>query len=73
YVILWQASTRPADAPRVTSDAKDQQAIANSLRGVSASDGNFIFVLQQGNWYTPFDQPGATRPYDIRGWHAAKK
>ena len=28
------------------------------------------FLRDQGNWYSPFDRPGAPGPYDIRGWYA---
>ena len=27
------------------------------------------FLEDQGNWYTPFNHPGMTGRYDIRGWH----
>jgi hypothetical protein len=31
------------------------------------------WFADQGGWYTPFNRPGATGPYDIRGWHTKKE
>ncbi len=27
------------------------------------------FLEDQGNWNTPFNRPGMTGRYDLRGWH----
>lgn len=59
---------RPVGAPVVTSTTPD----ANALHGVikPVPDSIEKFMKDQGNWHTPFTQPGMPGPYDIRGWHS---
>ncbi len=63
---------RPADAPSITSVAKDAAWYQKALTGVEPPyPSSFRFLEDQGNWYTPFNSPGMTGPYDIRDWHDA--
>jgi hypothetical protein len=63
-------SQRPAGAPRISRLARDPEWLQHALRGVSAPyPASFNFLHDQGNWHTPFTQPGAPGPYDLRGWH----
>lgn len=63
-------STRPAGAPSITSVEKDDAWYRRALTGISQPyPASLRFLEDQGNWYTPFNRPGMTRPYDIRGWH----
>jgi hypothetical protein len=60
-------SARPVGAPRVTHAAWDR---TRALKGVSAPyPASLNFLRDQGNWHTPFNEPGMTGLYDIRGWH----
>ncbi len=63
---------RRADIPviREVKRAKDWQKQA--LTGISKPYPEHVlrFLKDQGNWFTPFDHPGMTGRYDIRGWHA---
>lgn len=64
----WQ---RPSHAPRIdTAMPFDLRA---ATRGIAppALPG-LAFLDNQGNWYTPFNHPGMTGPYDLRDWHAAE-
>jgi len=61
---------RPANAPVITEVFKDQAWYARALTGVTWPYPNSLrFLDNQGNWYTPFNRPGMTGLYDIRGWH----
>jgi len=61
---------RPAGAPVLTTDEKTGAWYQQALTGVSAPyPGSLRFLERQGRWHTPFNQPGMTGPYDIRGWH----
>jgi hypothetical protein len=63
---------RPANAPVVRSVHRDEQWRAQALRGVSEPlPASLSFLDNQGAWYTPFNLPGMTGPYDIRGLHSA--
>lgn len=61
---------RPADAPRITADPTPDRA--RMLRGITdpVPPSLLQFLDDQGGWYTPFNRPGMTPPYDLRGWHA---
>ncbi len=62
---------RPDGAPQLMVAPPHDAAGGRALHGVSQPvPPSLKFLRDQGNWYSPFDQPGAPRPYDIRGWHA---
>ncbi|MES9858809.1 MAG: hypothetical protein ABW166_19725 [Sedimenticola sp.] len=61
---------RPQGAPVITQVTHDSQWMKNALRGIDKPyPESLSFLEDQGNWYTPFNHPGATGPYDIRGLH----
>ena len=61
---------RPEGAPVIEEFDKDADWYANALRGVTLPyPASLHFLENQGDWHTPFDHPGMTGPYDIRGWH----
>jgi cytochrome c2 len=65
-------SQRPASAPRITSVEKSPEWYQRALTGLEPPyPASFRFLEDQGRWYTPFNRPGMTGPYDIRGWHEA--
>jgi hypothetical protein len=61
---------RPAQAP-VVSDAKKTNAwYRRALTGLEAPyPSSLRFLEDQGVWHTPFDHPGMSRAYDLRGWY----
>lgn len=63
-------STRPEGAPVVTQMVRDSSWYKDALRGVEQPyPYSLRFLEDQGNWFNPFQQPGMTGPYDIRGLH----
>ena len=63
-------SQRPQGAPVIRTVERDPSWYATALTGISQPYPNSLrFLEDQGNWYTPFNRPGMTGPYDIRGWH----
>ncbi|MCB6179108.1 hypothetical protein LHP98_13365 [Rhodobacter sp. Har01] len=63
-------SERPAGAPVLTEMVKGSGWQARALTGVEAPiPPSLGFLKNQGAWFTPFDHPGMTGPYDIRHWH----
>ncbi|MEA3292404.1 MAG: hypothetical protein U9Q71_08925 [Pseudomonadota bacterium] len=63
-------SARPVGAPAITAVAKDEQWYRQALTGISQPyPASLGFLEDQGNWDTPFNNPGMTGPYDLRGWH----
>ena len=63
---------RPEGAPVEGSVRRTESWRAQALRGVSDPvPASLKFLDDQGAWYTPFDLPGMTGPYDIRGFHLA--
>lgn len=70
FVAGGAPSVRPPDAPSLTAVAKDARWYQKALSGVDAPvPPSLTFLNDQGNWYTPFTQPGMTGRYDLRGWH----
>lgn len=63
---------RPEGAPKITQYAPGRAEAERYLHGVAQpAPPNILANLKsQGGWYTPFDRPGMTPPYDPRGWHA---
>lgn len=71
---LWVAgeapSIRPPWAPRIEEVKKTSAWYEKALTGLSEPYPlSFGFLEDQGNWYTPFNHPGMTDPYDLRDWH----
>ena len=61
---------RPEGAPRIQQVLKDSGWYGRALTGVSRPyPYSLRFLEDQGNWNIPFDRPGMTGRYDIRGWH----
>lgn len=72
FVAGSQPSQRPADAPKLSDDNKDEAWYFHALTGVSAPyPASLCFLQHQGQWFTPFNRAGMTGPYDIRRWHSA--
>jgi len=61
---------RPAGAPVLSIFDKTGDWYRQALSGVSRPYPQSLrFLEDQGPWHTPFNRPGMTGPYDIRGWH----
>ena len=61
---------RPQHAPAITAVTRNADWYKRALTGISRPyPASLRFLEAQGNWYTPFIHPGATSPYDLRGWH----
>ena len=61
---------RPNDAPQITEVDRPATWYTEALHGVSRPYPHSLrFLEDQGNWNTPFNRPGMTGRYDIRGWH----
>ncbi len=61
---------RPAGAPVIRQVNKDGAWYGRALTGLAPPyPRSFRFLEDQGNWHTPFNRPGMTGRYDIRGWH----
>jgi hypothetical protein len=73
FIAGTEPSLRPAGAPVLTSFTKDAAWYRTALSGVEAPPYPFSlrFLEDQGAWYTPFNRPGLTGPYDIRNWHGS--
>ena len=64
-----QPDRRPV-APTVTDVVRTNEWYARAFTGIAQPyPWSLRFVNDQGNWNTPFMQPGMTGPYDLRGWH----
>lgn len=65
-----EPSRRPDGAPVQTTAGKDAAWYRQALTGVSRPyPPSLRFLEDQGGWYSPFNRPGMTGPYDIRNWH----
>lgn len=63
-------SQRPAGAPVIHEMQKEGQWYREALTGVLPPyPYSLKFLEDQGAWSTPFNRPGMTGRYDIRGWH----
>jgi hypothetical protein len=61
---------RPVGAPVISNMNKGSGWYEQALTGITKPyPPSLKFLENQGNWYTPFNRPGMTPPYDIRGWH----
>ncbi len=73
YIAGTQPDRRPAKAPVITQMKKGDAWYARALTGLSEPyPASFRFLEDQGAWFTPFNHPGMTGRYDLRGWHRAK-
>jgi hypothetical protein len=65
-----QPSQRPFAAPAITTVDHPGAWYRFALHGVTRPYPHSLrFLEDQGNWHTPFNRPGMTGRYDIRGWH----
>lgn len=73
FIAGTEPSLRPVGAPVLVSFTKDVAWYRNALSGIEAPPYPFSlrFLEDQGAWYTPFNRPGLTGPYDIRNWHGS--
>lgn len=70
FVAGVKPDQRPANAPAITKMDKPRSWYDRAVTGiVPPYPASFRFIDHQGNWYTPFNNPGMLTPYDIRGWH----
>jgi hypothetical protein len=71
FIAGTEPSLRPVGAPVLTTFSKNAAWYSNALHGIEAPPYPFSlrFLEDQGAWYTPFNRPGLTGPYDIRNWH----
>lgn len=70
FVAGTAPSVRRPDAPALAAVAKDARWYQTALSGVDTPFPTSLkFLDDQGNWYTPFTQPGMTGRYDLRRWH----
>lgn len=64
---------RPEGAPVITEVRHQPAWFQHALTGIDRPYPQSLkFLDSQGNWYTPFNRPGMTGRYDIRGWHAMR-
>ncbi len=67
-------SARPDSAPVVTKVDKNNEWYRQALTGIEPPyPSSLRFLDNQGNWYTPFTNPGMEGKYDLRHWHKASK
>ncbi len=61
---------RRPDAPIINAVQHDSSWYEQALIGIEQPyPYSLRFLEDQGNWHTPFNSPGMTGRYDIRGWH----
>lgn len=61
---------RPTDAPKIEWVHHSKAWYQVALTGINQPySPSLNFLDNQGNWYTPFNHPGATGRYDLRKWH----
>lgn len=66
-------AVRPAGFPSIHGVHNGIDWYRRVLRGVEQPyPQSLVWLDRQGEWYTPFSRPGATGPYDIRGWYKQK-
>lgn len=70
FIAGVEPAQRPEGAPTLDTMAKDAAWYRRALSGIQPPHPvSFRFLEDQGPWYTPFNRPGMTGPYDIRNWH----
>lgn len=61
---------RRPEAPVISEVEKGARWYVRALTGVELPyPWSLQFINAQGNWYTPFSEPGMTGKYDLRRWH----
>lgn len=64
---------RPAGAPVILEFVKPKGWEQQFTYGVTAPyPASLSWRADQGAWFTPFNHPGMTGRYDLRGWHSKK-
>ena len=70
YIAGTTPSVRPPGAPRIEHVVHTKAWFGKAYKGIEKPYPPHLgFIQQQGDWYTPFNHPGMTGLYDIRGWH----
>jgi hypothetical protein len=70
YIAGTNPSQRPSAAPTIMQVQHEKAWYDHALTGVVPPyPASLRFLEDQGNWYTPFTEPGMTGRYDIRGWY----
>ena len=69
YIAGLAPYQRPAGAPVITEFSPSEGWRVQMLHGVAEPVPPHLGVEDQGAWYTPFNHPGMTGPYDLRQWH----
>lgn len=65
-----EPSQRPQGAPIIEWVQHDKSWYQYALTGIQPPyPPSLYFLDNQGYWHTPFNRPGMTGRYDIRGWH----
>lgn len=63
---------RPEGAPVIREFDRPKKWEQGFFHGISKPYPHLEWVADQGPWFTPFNRPGMTSPYDLRGWHRAQ-
>jgi hypothetical protein len=72
FVAGEQPDRRPSAAPVMPEPPGGPERLATLAKGVEAPIPEGVVRLNvPGRWFTPFERPGMTAPYDLRGWHQA--
>jgi hypothetical protein len=70
YIAGSNPGQRPQNAPAISQVQKGYDWYQQALTGITTPyPSSLRFLEDQGNWHTPFNHPGMTSRYDIRGWH----
>jgi len=70
YIAGLKPDQRPEGTPTISQVYKGDAWYKKALTGITPPfPSSLRFLEDQGNWHTPFNQPGMTGRYDIRGWH----
>ena len=70
YVAGLDPAGRPLDAPMLTQFEQTPAWQAQAVKGIAEPRSGLAFLKDQGAWYTPFNRPGLSGPYDIRGMYS---
>lgn len=66
-------SQRPAGAPVITKFTPPANWDERMFHGIARPlPASLSWAKDQGAWYTPFNRPGMTPPYDLRGWRTSQ-
>ncbi len=68
FIAGAQPDRRPESAPKIRHFEKPADWYDQALKGIKQPyPYSLKFLEDQGSWYTPFNRPNTTGPYDIRG------